>query len=135
MAYSVVVVLGLLIAVTAFVVEHRLGCSEACGIFLDQGWNLCHLCWQVYSLLLSHQGSLAFFVLQDGPLHTCCKSRLWDHVDIDFTPSPRPTSCVNKAFNLLASVLPSVESGGYSCLCAGFVAGHSECSFMFAVVS
>ena len=39
------------------VVVHRLGCSEACGIFLDQDFNLCLLCWQADFLPLSHQGS------------------------------------------------------------------------------
>ena len=39
------------------VVVHRLGCSVACGIFPDQGWNLYLLHWQVNSLPLSHQGS------------------------------------------------------------------------------
>ena len=34
-----------------------LSCSVACGIFLDQGSNPCHLHWQVDSLPLSHQGS------------------------------------------------------------------------------
>ena len=38
-------------------VVHGLSCSEACGIFPDQGWNLCHLHWQLDSLPLSHQGS------------------------------------------------------------------------------
>ena len=38
--------------------EHRLGCSEACGIFPDQGLNPCLLHWQADSLPLSHQGSL-----------------------------------------------------------------------------
>ena len=42
--------------------EHRLGgcsacSSSACGIFPDQGSNLCLLPWQVDSLPLSHQGS------------------------------------------------------------------------------
>ena len=32
-----------------------LSCLTACGIFLDQGSNLSHLCWQVDSL--DHQGS------------------------------------------------------------------------------
>ena len=46
--------------------EHRLNscelsCSTACGIFLDQGSNLCLLHWQADSLLLSHQGSPAPF--------------------------------------------------------------------------
>ena len=39
------------------VVAHRLSCSTVCGIFPDQGLNLCVLHWQVDSLLLSHQGS------------------------------------------------------------------------------
>ena len=28
---------------------HRLSCSMACRIFLDQGWNPCPLLWQVDS--------------------------------------------------------------------------------------
>ena len=35
----------------------RLICSTACGIFLDQGSDLCLLQWQVDSLPMSHQGS------------------------------------------------------------------------------
>ena len=35
----------------------RLSCSEACGIFLDQGLNSCLLHYQADSLSLSHQGS------------------------------------------------------------------------------
>ena len=31
------------------VVVHKLSCSTACGIFLDQGLNLCLLFWQVDS--------------------------------------------------------------------------------------
>ena len=40
-----------------------LSCSSACGIFPDQGSNLCLLHWQVDSSPLSHQGSpgLLFF--------------------------------------------------------------------------
>ena len=38
-------------------VTHGLRCSTACGIFLDQGLNLCLLHWQADSLPLSHQGS------------------------------------------------------------------------------
>ena len=41
----------------SIVVVHGLSCSTACGILLDQGWNLCLLHWEVGSLLLSHQGS------------------------------------------------------------------------------
>ena len=46
------------------VLEHRLSSCGARaqllyggGIFLDQGWNLCLLHWQVNSLPLTHQGS------------------------------------------------------------------------------
>ena len=38
------------------VVVHRLSCSSACGIFPEQGSNLCFLHWQVDSLPLSYQG-------------------------------------------------------------------------------
>ena len=38
------------------VVVHRLSCSEAWGIFPDQGSNLCPLHWQVNSYPLHHQG-------------------------------------------------------------------------------
>ena len=62
--------LGLLIAVVSLVAEHRLqgkwasvvlvhrlSCSEAFGIFLVQGLNLCPLHWLVNSYPLHHQGS------------------------------------------------------------------------------
>ena len=38
------------------VAAHRLGCSGACGIFLE-GWNSCPRPWQVHSYPLRHQGS------------------------------------------------------------------------------
>ena len=57
-SYSPVAVYGLLIAVASLIMEHglygtqalvvaehRLSCSTACGIFPDQGSNLCSLCW------------------------------------------------------------------------------------------
>ena len=37
------------------VMAHGLSCSTACGIFPDQGLNLCLLHWQADFLLLSHQ--------------------------------------------------------------------------------
>ena len=39
-------------------VAHGLSCSLACGIFLDQGSNLCLLHWQADSLPLSHHISV-----------------------------------------------------------------------------
>ena len=45
-----------------------LSCSTACGIFPDQGLNLCLLHWQADSLPLSHQGSLNFVLdLKSSP--------------------------------------------------------------------
>ena len=40
-----------------FVVVHGLGISAACGIFLDQGSNLCLLLWREGSYPLHFQGS------------------------------------------------------------------------------
>ena len=42
------------------IVAHRLSCPLACGIFLDQGLNLCLLHCQADSLPLSHQRSPGF---------------------------------------------------------------------------
>ena len=39
------------------VLVHRLSCPKACGIFPDQGSNLCPLHWQADSYPLYHQGS------------------------------------------------------------------------------
>ena len=39
------------------IVAHRPSCSAACGIFPDQGSNLCPLHWQADSQPLRHQGS------------------------------------------------------------------------------
>ena len=48
----------------SIVVVHRLSCSMTCGIFLDQGLNLCLLHWQEDSLPLSHQGIPALTFLK-----------------------------------------------------------------------
>ena len=45
------------------VVAHGLSCSTACGIFPDQGSNLCPLHWQADSQPLRHQGSPYSFLL------------------------------------------------------------------------
>ena len=41
------------------VMAHGLSCSTACGIFPDQGLNLCLLHWQADFLLLTHQETAA----------------------------------------------------------------------------
>ena len=40
---------GTTLEVGSVVVTHGLSCPVACGIFPDQGWNLCLLQWQVDS--------------------------------------------------------------------------------------
>ena len=64
--YTLAVVRGLVIGMTSraqsrrvrgLIVVHGLRCSEACGIFPTQGWNLCLLRWQADSHPLDHQGS------------------------------------------------------------------------------
>ena len=41
----------------SIIVAYGLSCSAACGIFPDQGSNLCLLNWQENSYLLCHEGS------------------------------------------------------------------------------
>ena len=45
------------------IVAHGPSCSAACGIFPDQGSNLCPLHWQADSQPLRHQGSPSFTFL------------------------------------------------------------------------
>ena len=47
----------------SIVVAQGFSCSQARGIFLDEGLNPCLLYWQADSLLLSHQGSPIMFCL------------------------------------------------------------------------
>ena len=42
----------------SIVVVHRLSCPMECGVFPDQGSNLCLLHWQTECSQLSHKGSL-----------------------------------------------------------------------------
>ena len=52
------------------IVAHGPSCSAACGIFPDQGSNLCPLHWQADSQPLRHQGKpqLGFSVRRNPPL-------------------------------------------------------------------
>lgn len=47
-------------------VEHRLSCSVARGVFLDQGLNACPLHWQMDSQSLDHQRSPPLSFLQSN---------------------------------------------------------------------
>ena len=55
--YPPAVVCWFLIAVASLVLEHRLSCSVARGMFLDQGLNPRPLRWQADSCPWHHQGS------------------------------------------------------------------------------
>ena len=46
------------------VVEHRLSCSMACTVFLDQGSNPCPLHWQVDFYPLYQQGGPVLFIFE-----------------------------------------------------------------------
>ena len=63
-------------------VVHRLSCFMSCGIFLDQGSNLCLLHWQVDSLPQSHQGSPVEPVLRVSIFLTTQKQDLHLRMDI-----------------------------------------------------
>ena len=50
------------------IVAHGPSCSAACGIFPDQGSNLCPLHWQADSQPLYHQGSPIYFFMMEKPM-------------------------------------------------------------------
>ena len=56
------------------VMAHGLSCSEACGIFPDQGSNSCPLHWQADSQALDHKGSPRF-IFNLCVYHLCCLLR------------------------------------------------------------
>ena len=45
---------------------HRFSCSAACGIFPEQGSNLCPLHWQADSSPLHHQGSPTAYTSEES---------------------------------------------------------------------
>ena len=53
------------------VMAHSLSCSMACGMFPDQGLNLCPLHWQVDYFPLYHQGSPVLNLFNVQFLHFC----------------------------------------------------------------
>ena len=54
------------------VVAHGPSRSTACGIFPDQGSNLCPLHWQADSQPLRHQGSPSKLLLREFDSKNCC---------------------------------------------------------------
>ena len=66
----------------------RFSCSMACGIFLDQGWNLGPLHWRAGSYPLYHQGSpvVQFRTLKSGGSPAHLDSHLSESRSLDQTP-------------------------------------------------
>ena len=79
--WASVVVVPRLQSTGSIVVVHRLNCSAACGVFLDQGLNPCLPHWQADSLPQSHQGSPAN--LPEQPLHYMFISSSWTKCIVD----------------------------------------------------
>jgi len=73
------------------VVTQRFSCSTVCGIFLDQGSNLCPLHWLADSHPLCHQGSskghYCFFLKEK---HICLYN--CNYLQLKFTAQP-PKFC------------------------------------------
>ena len=55
-----------LLSTDSVVMEHELSCPMACGIFPDQGSNLCPLFWQVEFLITGPPGkSIVIIIAED----------------------------------------------------------------------
>ena len=84
---SVVVAHGLQIA-GSVVVAHGLSCSAACGIFLDQGSNLCPLHWQVDSFFKFYYLIIFYFLtslLEYNCFTMVCQFLLYNKVNQLYT--------------------------------------------------
>ena len=75
------------------IVAHGPSCSVACGIFPDQGSNLCPLHWQADSHPLRHQGS---------PIYLTFKEKLFSKVVVPRCPT---TITINKPVENLVFIL------------------------------
>ena len=111
------------------IMVHRLICSRACGIFLDQGSKSCLWHWQTNSLPLSYQGSPACLVAQSCPnlcdpidhsppgssVHGILQARMLEWVAISFcrgSSQPRARTCVSRvSLALQVDSLPAEPSG------------------------
>ena len=95
-----VVVIPRLWSTGSIVVAHRLSCFAACGIFLDQGSNLCLLHWQADSLPLSHQGSLHCQFLIDLSFGLFYLSSKWFCISWILDPSVQFSSVAQSCLTL-----------------------------------
>ena len=66
------------------VVARGLSCSAACGIFPDQGLNLCPLHWQADSQPLRHHGSppFNFYAIIECLKDLFCKFVMYNMINI-----------------------------------------------------
>ena len=85
------------------VVVHRLSCSKASGIFLDQGSNLCPLHWPADSYPLYHQGSPVVPLNRPPSAHFCSPTVYSFHSSQSdfletFIPFPEPSNSSSPHF-------------------------------------
>ena len=100
MGFSLVAVRRLLVALASaengsIVVAHGLSSSEARGIFLDQGLNLCVFHWQTDALPLSHQGS--------APLPPICNNVKSAFVSVLFPSLSYQLSCAQLYLTIITA--------------------------------
>ena len=92
---------------------HGLNCSEARGIFLDQGLNMSLLHWQADSLPLRHQGSPAPVLLPGESHgqrslvgHSLWGPKEWDTTEVTWHAYTCGESGRNVAVSWLCTILP-----------------------------
>ena len=88
------------------VVAHGPSCSEACGIFPDQGSNPCSLHWQADSQPLCHQGSPknCFLISHTTNIYSSYYSQSTVLDSQNITVNIRDTSPILMEFTVGASV-------------------------------
>ena len=99
------------------VIVHGLSCSEVCGIFSDQGLNLCLLYWQVDSLPLSHQGSTSCTFFHEVFSSVQSLSCVWLFATPWITARQTSLSITNSWSSLKLMSIESVMPSSHLILC------------------
>ena len=98
------------------VVAHGLSCSVACGVFPEQGSNLCPLHWQVDSYPLHHWGS-------PSPLFLKARILGWQSFVLPF-------SILNRLLHCLLACIASMTKSAVSLI---FIPLYIMCLFFLWV--